>query len=692
MLLNTRCADMEGKPPTMLLTASKLKSRQLAAGLAAVAGIAFILVPDGPALASEVVTETADKAERQSLFGNYLSGRLATRQREMGAAAGFYERALEKDPDNDNLIKQALRAEVATAHWSRARQLAEQVITVEKGHRLARLLLGISAFKDGKYDDARLHFDKASNGPIGELGSALASAWSYAAEDDENGAFKALAQLKKAKWAKFYRLYQRALIADVLGSEKEARKAYGELFEEDRRTLRLALGYAEHAARHENFKLARSIMDRHVNSVAVLHPLARAELSDVHKNEAPQRLVRNATDGLAEVFFSLGEALTSEGGLDIGAIYLQFALYIRPDFPMALMTLGSVYEATRRYDEAIATYHRISSSSPLYFNGEIRRALNLDQQEKFEDARDSLSKLVDRFEPEVAQTPVLDEVGRIKQIQTQLAALGLYEGEIDGVWGPAARAATMAFQRRQSLGVDGVVGPVTEAALGLATQSTEEVFKRERALRALLTLGTVFRRKEKFREAANVYTRAIALIEKPEKKHWRYFYSRGVSYERMKDWPKAEADLEKAMELNPDQPLVLNYLGYSWVDQNLHLTKAMALIKKAVRLKPDDGYIVDSLGWAYYRQGNFEEATKYLERAVELLPEDPTINDHLGDAYWHVGRLLEARYQWRQALGLEPEPKDAILIRRKLERGLEGSDASRVVGQAKQKTETKSTE
>ncbi len=124
------------------------------------------------------------------------------------------------------------------------------------------------------------------------------------------------------------------------------------------------------------------------------------------------------------------------------------------------------------------------------------------------------------------------------------------------------------------------------------------------------------------------------------------------------------------MELDPDQALILNYLGYSWVDQKVNLEQGLKLIEKAVSLKPDDGYIVDSLGWAHFRLGNFDKAVKHLERAVELRPEDPVLNDHLGDALWQVGREREARYQWEQALTLKPEAKDEVKIRQKLVSGL----------------------
>jgi Flp pilus assembly protein TadD len=154
------------------------------------------------------------------------------------------------------------------------------------------------------------------------------------------------------------------------------------------------------------------------------------------------------------------------------------------------------------------------------------------------------------------------------------------------------------------------------------------------------------------------------------------YYFRGICYERSKQWPKAEADMKQALELFPDQPLVLNYLGYSWIDQGINLDDGMRMIQRAVDQRADDGYIVDSLGWAYYRIGNYEEAVKHLERAVELKPEDPTINDHLGDGYWKVGRVLEARFQWSHARDLKPDPEDLAKIEDKLKSGLPDDTSS----------------
>jgi tetratricopeptide (TPR) repeat protein len=188
---------------------------------------------------------------------------------------------------------------------------------------------------------------------------------------------------------------------------------------------------------------------------------------------------------------------------------------------------------------------------------------------------------------------------------------------------------------------------------------------------ALLALANLQRTRKLFAEAADTYSRALALSEKTGRADWTTYYFRGVSYERSKRWPQAEADFKKALELYPDQPLVLNYLGYSWVDQGINLDEAFRMLRKAVDLRPEDGYIVDSLGWAYYKLGKYEDAVRELERAIELKPADPVINDHLGDAYWKVGRRLEAQFQWNHARDLNPEPEDLPKILRKIEAGLD---------------------
>lgn len=186
-----------------------------------------------------------------------------------------------------------------------------------------------------------------------------------------------------------------------------------------------------------------------------------------------------------------------------------------------------------------------------------------------------------------------------------------------------------------------------------------------------ITLGDTLRRLSRFEEASRAYEAAVELLGEPQPHQWFFYYARGITYERQGKWEQADADFRMALRLSPDQPHVLNYLGYSLVERRERLDEALAMIERASEQRPDDGYITDSVGWVYYRLGRFEDAVAPMERAVELTPLDPIINDHLGDVYWAVGRHREAEFQWRRALSFEPEEKDAERIRRKLAVGLD---------------------
>jgi tetratricopeptide (TPR) repeat protein len=210
------------------------------------------------------------------------------------------------------------------------------------------------------------------------------------------------------------------------------------------------------------------------------------------------------------------------------------------------------------------------------------------------------------------------------------------------------------------------LGRTDEAVARLEVLANEQ----PKRVDALVTMGDILRSRERFAEAVTAYDRAFARIPKLDKRYWGLLYARGIALERTKQWDRAEADFVKALEFNPDQPYLLNYLGYSWVERGVHLDQALKLIEKAVKLRPEDGYIVDSMGWVLYMLGSYDSAVTNLERAAELKPQDPVINDHLGDAYWQVGRQMEARFQWRRALSLKPEAELSRTIQSKLARGL----------------------
>ncbi len=226
-----------------------------------------------------------------------------------------------------------------------------------------------------------------------------------------------------------------------------------------------------------------------------------------------------------------------------------------------------------------------------------------------------------------------------------------------------------------------------------ALEALERIEAAGEALRALVAaepgsveahvaLADHLRRAERWEEAASAYSDALDLMTAAGRETWTLHYHLGVAYERAGVWDRAEPEFRRALELEPEQPLVLNYLGYSLVEQRRNLDEAKGMIERAVELRPEDGYITDSLGWVLYRLDDFEGAVTWLERAVELAPYDPVINDHLGDAYWMVGRRLEAEFQWKRARSLDPDDDVRERIGRKLSVGLDAVLAAEAEEQA----------
>lgn len=251
-------------------------------------------------------------------------------------------------------------------------------------------------------------------------------------------------------------------------------------------------------------------------------------------------------------------------------------------------------------------------------------------------------------------------VGRmLESVNRAEEAIAIYDGvdKASPLWWSA--------RLRRAGGLE-VLGREAEAIAQLRQMASERKTRSD----ALANLGDILRAAKRFKESVVAYDAAIKRIGPMERRHWTLLYSRGIALERSSQWRRAEADFIAALELNPDQPYVLNYLGYSWVDQGINLVRARRMIERAVELRPNDGYIVDSLGWVLYRIHEYGESVTHLERAVELRPQDPTINDHLGDSYWRVGRQIEARFQWRRALSLDPQPDQVGAIRKKIEAGL----------------------
>jgi len=682
-------------------------------GLHLIAVLAASLATGGGALANPDLAGSADTQETieepHSLVGSYLAGRMARDQNEAAKAASFYLGALKHDPSNALLLEQAFLMEAMEGVSPTANKLAEQLVAADPQYRTAHLFLGLRDFKAGSLKSAEQHFRAASTGPIGELTGSMALAWVKLAERDTTSALAQLDAPKQADWAQFYLRYHRALIADISGRKADARAAFDRVFRQDPKALRMTLAYARSAAQAGDAKLARSVIAEHIErSQGESHPLLRELQAEIAAGTKGERLIATPAQGLAEAFYGLGEALIGEGAVSAGVLYMQMALSVAPGHEFALAALANAHESVKRYDDALAVYSKISKDSPLSLAVEIRRAYNLNSLERPDDARRTLEDLLQRINeanaapvpatvvpPSSAPAETTADVGpplalgsrgeAVAALQAKLRELGYSSVEPDGLYGEATRKAVQNFQKKNKVESDGMVGAATLALLNgddlpaVSTATPEPVrttatsaprFTIGDQLQVLDALGSIQRSRKLFAEAVETYTKALALIPRHEKRHWTYFYARGTSYERLKNWTAAEADLKKALELAPGEPLVLNYLGYSWIDQGLNLREGMSLIEKAVALKPDDGYIVDSLGWAHFKLGNYREAVRCLERAVELRPDDPILNDHLGDALWKADRQREARFQWDQALSLSPEAEDAVKIKAKLADGL----------------------
>ena len=554
---------------------------------AAVAALAALAITWPGMLSIRAQAQSRDGFSRTSPSGSYLAARHAGDQRDVAAAASYYRAALRGDPDNNELLGRTFLAVLANGEVDEGVKLAERVLQVDKNDRIARLVLGVRALKQKQYPVARRELAQSIRGPITDLAATLLSAWTMANPSEAKRATESIDKLAGADWYAIFKDLHAALILDVAGQKKEAAKHFERSYKLDPTALRVVQSYGSFLSRQGNSADALRVFATFEEALP-RHPLVVEATSELNAGKKLPLMVDTPQAGAAEVLYGLGAAL-GRGGEDLGLIYLQLSLYFAPSHPLALLSLGDLYEAMKKPELANKAYERVLLGSPLHPYAQVQFALNLDALDRTDEAKASLEKLI-------AANP----------------------GDLD----------------------------------------------------AIMALGNVLRGRKQFAECADVYSKGVDTISKPEKSNWVIYYFRGICFERAKQWAKAEADLKTSLELFPDQPHVLNYLGYSWIDQGVNLDDGMRMIKRSVEQRADDGYIVDSLGWAYYRLGNMEEAVKQLEQAIELKPEDPTTNDHLGDAYWRVGRVLEARFQWSHARDLKPEPEDLAKIEAKLKSGL----------------------
>ena len=520
--------------------------------------------------------------------GAYLAARVAGASDDFREAANWYTRALIADPSNSLLMDGAISSQIAVGNIEAAMAVATRMQST--GIETQVGLLALVGGKAQSGDFAGLLADVEAGKSVGKLMEKLTRAWAELGQGKMSEATEAFDALAAEPGMKFFGLYHKALalasVGDFEGADAILSKEDAGGFQSQRRGVIARVQILSQLERNdEALKLLDTAFKGEVDpSIADLRKRLTAG------ETLPWTMARNATDGMAEVFFTLATALNDEAEDAYTLLYARIASTLRPDHTEALLLTGSLLEDLKQYDLAVETYARVAPSEGGYLVAEVGRARALQAADKTEAALEVLQ------------------------------ALSRSHGELATVH---------------------------------------------------LALGDALRREDRWEEAAAAYDRAITLLGTPKPEHWSIFYSRAIANERLKRWDKAEPDFRQALKLNPDQPQVLNYLGYSYLELNANLDEALQMIQRAVELSPDSGYILDSLAWGRFRLGRYQEAVEPMEKASLLEPVDPVVTDHLGDVYWAAGRQMEARFQWRRALSFAPEEKDATRIRQKLDIGLD---------------------
>lgn len=528
-----------------------------------------------------------------SPYGDFLAGVVAGQRQDFSAAADFWQRTLEADPDNQALLHQTFELQAADGRHAEAVRLARRVVEHFPNDHLARLVLVIDLVERGDLDSAGAALDKIPNRGLGSSMKLMLGGWLDLGRGQVAQALQRIEPLGEEQGSQASYMLEVALLNDVAGRTAEAEAAYVAMLGAVAQptlwvTWLVGNFYERQGMRQEAKDLYQQYLALDSQSGVFDAAVERVERVDAGGRPAP--VIPDMKAGIAQALFSLaGRRAQGKSETDILA-YSHLALRLYPRFQIARVFLGGVLDEQQRIAEAIAIYREVDPASPLSWLARLRVAEGLERLGKTEEAVSELEGLAS------------ERPGR-----------------------------------------------------------SEPLFR----------VGNIRRFQERFGEAVEAYDAAFARFGPSTSPNWAMHYYRGIALERSGQWERAEQDFLAALEFDPDQAYVMNYLAYSWVEQGVNLDKAKTMLVRAVELESEDGYIIDSLGWVLYRLGEYEEAVIQLERAVEQRPQDPVINDHLGDAYWRVGRHVEARFQWRRALSLEPEENLVPTLEAKIERGLE---------------------
>ena len=527
-----------------------------------------------------------DESSEAGFSGSYLSSQFSRSNGDIDSAIKSLQSVYKKDLKNIEVANQLMGLHLLAGHVDKAMGIASNILKNNNKEPIAALMLSLQAIKKNDAAGAAHILDKLAEEEGGQLWLPLIYAW---LDVEQHKLQKPLlmeelsAEVGRAAPIVSYHL---ALINAHAGFTKAAIENFKYSVEDQAhppaRVMEMLIKFYE-----KN------------NSPEALKPLITKYRETNNNSYKPNlKMIDNMQAGAAEVLLTMGSIMLAADVTQDATLYLQLALYLKPDMEIATVSLAQAYSELQQYGIANELLAKILPDDPLYMDAQLYSAVNLGRLNKVDEAITKLDVII-------AASP----------------------NNID----------------------------------------------------AYIAKGDLLRSQERFADAITVYQKALGTLKEEKAQHWPIFFAMGICFDKQGNWALAEKNLRHSIELSPNQPDVLNYLGYSFLLRGENFSEAKELIEKAIKKRPSDPQIMDSMGYALYLSGDYKEATMYLEMAVSLLPADSTVNEHLGDLYWRLGRKTEARFQWDRSLTYAKGDAASEEIKKKLQDGLPEKNSTDVV-------------
>ena len=522
-------------------------------------------------------SDETDAKAKNNFSGSYLASRFSREAGDMESSTKDLAKIYKQNPDDVEIASQLMGLYLMGGQVDKAMEIAETLAKTDSKEQIPALILSLQAIKNNDVASASKSLDAIATVEGGQLWLPLISDWLDA---EQHKLTKPLtleelpAEVGKAAPLVYYHL---ALINAKAGFIDAATEDFHQAVNDDpkhppARIMAMLLAFYDKNNSPEALK--KIVADYRAANPNLDNKIA---------------LVSSVQDGVAEVLYTMGSIMLAGDMAQDATLYLQLTLYIKSDMEAATLTLAQAYGELNQHKIAGELLAKIPQTSPLYANAQLYSAVSLAALKKYKEAIAKLDALI-------------------------------------------------------------VNNP--------------------NDMEAYIAKGEVLREQDKFAEAIVVYDAALATKKDKTAQDWAIYFTEAMCYDKLGKWDGTEKNLKKALELSPAQADVLNYYGYSLLMRGEKLPEAKSFIEKAMQIHPDDPQIMDSMGLALYLTGDYAQAAEYLEAAISLLPADAIVNEHLGDAYFRLGRKTEAKFQWERALNYTKD--EAILqeIRKKLKDGL----------------------